>query len=90
MALALHRLGRWCVTHRWRVLLVWLAALLALGVLAGRVGGEYSDDFTVPGVESQAAVDLLQERFPDAAAVPPSSCSTPPTAGSGTRPTPGR
>ena len=67
MALALHRLGRWCVTHRWRVLLVWLAALLALGVLAGRVGGEYSDDFTVPGVESQAAVDLLQERFPDAA-----------------------
>jgi len=67
MALALHRLGRWCVTHRWRVLLTWLAALLALGVLAGRVGGEYSDDFTVPGVESQAAVDLLQERFPDAA-----------------------
>jgi len=67
MALALHRLGRWCVTHRWRVVLLWLAALVVLGGLANRVGGEYSDDFTVPGVESQAAVDLLRDRFPDAA-----------------------
>ncbi len=67
MALALHRLGRWCVTHRRRVLLLWLGAVLVLGVVASRAGGEYSDDFTVPGVESQAAVDLLQERFPDAA-----------------------
>ncbi|MET0882063.1 MAG: MMPL family transporter [Acidimicrobiales bacterium] len=66
MALALHRLGRWCVTHRRRVLLLWLATLIGLGVFAGRVGGEYTDTFRVPGVESQQATDLLQERFPTA------------------------
>ena len=68
MALALHRLGRWCVTHRRRVLLLWLATLIGLGVFAGRVGGEYTDTFRVPGVESQQATDLLQERFPTASA----------------------
>jgi RND superfamily putative drug exporter len=66
MALALHRLGRWCVVHRKRVVLLWLVALLGLGVLAGRAGGDYSDDFRVPGVESQRALDLLKERFPEA------------------------
>src|SRR4029453_10051494 len=67
MARRLHRLGRWCVQHRTRVLVLWLAALITVGVLAVSVGGEYADDFTVPDVESQAAVDLLRERFPDAA-----------------------
>jgi RND superfamily putative drug exporter len=67
MALALHRLGRWCVDHRKRVVLLWVAALLVLGVAANRGGGEYADDFRVPGVESQAARDLLEERFPEAA-----------------------
>ncbi len=28
------------------------------------VGGAFKDDFTVPGIESQAAQDLLEERFP--------------------------
>ncbi len=67
MALVLHRLGRWCLVHRRRVLLIWLTAVLVLGVAATRVGGEYSDDFRVPGVESQRAVDLLSDRFPEAA-----------------------
>jgi RND superfamily putative drug exporter len=66
MALALHRLGRWCVEHRKRVLLLWLGALLVLGVVAGQAGGEFSDDFRVPGVESQEARDLLEQRFPEA------------------------
>jgi putative drug exporter of the RND superfamily len=67
MARRLHRLGRWCVQHRTRALVLWLAALITVGVLGVSVGGEYADDFTVPDVESQAAVDLLRERFPDAA-----------------------
>jgi RND superfamily putative drug exporter len=66
VSLALHRLGRWCVVHRKRVVLLWLLALLVLGVAAGRFGGEYADDFTVPGVESQKALDLLKEEFPEA------------------------
>ncbi len=67
MALRLHHLGRWCVLHRRRVLVLWLALLLGFGVLAATVGGSTSDDFRVPDVESQRALDLLRERFPDAA-----------------------
>jgi RND superfamily putative drug exporter len=36
-------------------------ALLAGGIAAG---GAFKDDFTVPGIESQRAQDLLAERFP--------------------------
>jgi RND superfamily putative drug exporter len=45
-----------------------LAVLLAMvGVIAGgiAVGGSFKDDFTVPGIESQRAQDLLEQRFPD-------------------------
>jgi RND superfamily putative drug exporter len=44
-----------------------LAVLLALVALLGgamAAGGSFKDDFTVPGIESQAAQDLLGERFP--------------------------
>ena len=45
-----------------------LAVLLAMvGVIAGgiAIGGSFKDDFTVPGIESQKAQDLLEQRFPD-------------------------
>ena len=40
--------------------------LVAVGAFAlnGAVGGETNDDFTIPGTESQAAFDLLEDRFP--------------------------
>jgi len=38
-----------------------LVALLAGAVLAG---GSFKDDFTVPGIESQKAQDVLEQRFP--------------------------
>ena len=60
----LYALGRSSARHPLRVLLIWL--LLAVGALAlkGSVGGETSDAFTIPGTESQAAFDLLEDRFP--------------------------
>ncbi len=67
MALLLHRLGRWCVNRRWRVLGAWVALLVGLTLLAGTIGGEAEDEFSIPGTEAQAAQDLLQERFPQAA-----------------------
>jgi RND superfamily putative drug exporter len=67
MARFLHRLGRWCVHRRGRVLALWVVVLVGTGVLATTVGGSYGDDFRVPGVESQAAIDLLRDRFPEAA-----------------------
>jgi len=43
---------------------VWVAALIGLGALAAGVGGHLSDSFTVPGTESQQALDLLKHEFP--------------------------
>ena len=38
-----------------------VAAVIAGGMAAG---GQFKDDFTVPGIESQQAQDLLEQRFP--------------------------
>jgi putative drug exporter of the RND superfamily len=60
----LYRLGRWSVRNRRRVALMWIA-FAVLAVVVGRVaGGEASSKFSVPGVESQRALDVLKERFP--------------------------
>ena len=62
-----HLLGRLAgaAAHHWkRSLLVFGALLAVLVALAVTVGGEYSDEFSTPGTESQAAYDLLAERFP--------------------------
>jgi RND superfamily putative drug exporter len=67
MSRALHRLGRFAVRRRGTVLLLWLVAAAALWTGATAAGGGYSDDFRIPGVESQQALDVLMERFPEAA-----------------------
>src|SRR5262247_2235308 len=44
-----------------------IAVLLALVAALGSaiaLGGSFKDDFTVPGIESQKAQDLLEQRFP--------------------------
>jgi putative drug exporter of the RND superfamily len=61
----LYRVGTWTAKHRRRVLLVWvLAAVLLIG-LAQTMGGEFSEEFGIPGTESYAAQELLEERFPE-------------------------
>ncbi len=65
MATLLYRLGQLCVRRRRTVLIGW--AVLLVGVAAGSValGGETSEDLSLPGTESQEAFDLLEERFPE-------------------------
>ena len=60
----LYRLGSTAARHPLRIVLLWL--VLAAGVLGARgtVGGEPVDSFEIPGAESQAAVDLIEARFP--------------------------
>lgn len=67
MSRLLHRLGGAAARHPWRVIGLWLAALGAVVGLAATVGGELTDDYTIPGSDSQAAYDLLRERFPEMA-----------------------
>jgi RND superfamily putative drug exporter len=63
MAHLLGRLAGAAASHWKRSLALVLAVLVALAGLAA-LGGEYSDEFSSPGTESQAAYDLLEERFP--------------------------
>src|SRR5919201_1815504 len=60
----LGRVARWCYTHRWRTLVIWIVALVAGGFLGSKLGGDYASDFSLPGAESQKAFDLLHDRFP--------------------------
>ena len=53
MSKILYRLGHWSVRRRRLVLAAWLVALIGAGVLAGTVGGATSDEFSIPGTESQ-------------------------------------
>ncbi len=63
----LERTGRWIAEHHRVVLAVWAVAVVLI-VGADRLAGSPPvDDFTVPGVESQQALDLLEERFPERA-----------------------
>ncbi|CAA9482719.1 MAG: Integral membrane protein [uncultured Solirubrobacteraceae bacterium] len=65
MAHLLARLAAAAATHWKRSLALVVVVLVAIGGLAA-AGGSFTDDFKTPGTESQAAYDLLAERFPSA------------------------
>src|SRR3954452_14897754 len=56
-------LGRWCFTHRFTVLGIWIAALVAIGGLSASAGSGYTDSFSLPGTESTTALKLLTDNF---------------------------
>jgi RND superfamily putative drug exporter len=63
MSLLLARLGR-TFTHHWkRSLAGAIAVIVLLGAAAG-AGGEAADDFSIPGTESQQALDLFKAHTP--------------------------
>jgi putative drug exporter of the RND superfamily len=67
MATLLDRIARGASRNWRRSLAIAAVAMVALGALAGTVGGQFTDEFSVPGAESQQAADLLEDRFPAAA-----------------------
>ncbi|WP_454041906.1 MMPL family transporter [Cellulosimicrobium sp. Marseille-Q8652] len=64
MSSALYSLGRWAVHARRLVLLAWIGILVVVGGLAGLVQQGLDDAVTIPGTESQAALDRLAATFP--------------------------
>ncbi|AUH40624.1 MMPL family transporter [Streptomyces sp. CMB-StM0423] len=68
MATFLYRLGRFAFRRRLPVALLW-AAVLGAAFLGATSAGEPPDDSSsMPGIEAQHAYDLIDERFPGAAA----------------------
>jgi RND superfamily putative drug exporter len=66
MATLLYRLGRASFRRRKLVIVLWLVLLAALGGSALAFKGTTSSNFTMPGTESQRAIDALQREFPEA------------------------
>jgi RND superfamily putative drug exporter len=67
VATLLYRLGRFAYRRPWRVIGVWV--LLLLATLGGGIalGGQTQESFSIPGTESQSALDRLEAVFPSVA-----------------------
>jgi len=64
VAKLLDRLGQHAARHHWRFIGVWLLIAVGVGVAAQASGGKFVDVFTIPGAQSQEALDLLEDEFP--------------------------
>lgn len=68
MAWHLYRLGKWSFNHRRIVATFWVALLVLMGVASTTLAGKTSDQFSLPGIESTQAFDLIEQRSPGASA----------------------
>lgn len=57
------RVVDWCIAHRRRVVVAWVAVAVLATALASLAGNRYASNFTLPGTESQHASDLLKHEF---------------------------
>ncbi|MFG2345077.1 MMPL family transporter [Streptomyces phaeochromogenes] len=64
MATFLYRLGRLAFRRRWYVTLLWVAVLAAVGFGAAKAPAAPDATNSMPGIESQKAFDLMEQRFP--------------------------
>ena len=62
----LEHLGRAAARHKWWFVVAWLVAAVAVGALAKGLDGQETDNFRIPGAQSQQALDLLIQDFPSA------------------------
>jgi putative drug exporter of the RND superfamily len=61
----LARLGDLTYRRRGRVVLAWIALLVAVLAIVPRFAGDFDVEFGTPGSESKAAADLIDTHFPD-------------------------
>ena len=57
-------LARFCVRHRWYVLIAWIALFVIINVVSHAEGSAYSNAFSLPGTNSTHAESLLEKGFP--------------------------
>jgi RND superfamily putative drug exporter len=63
----LRRLASFCYRRRRLVVAAWIVAVVGLSFVAGSVGDDFSEGFSVKGTESSDAQDLLHASFPERA-----------------------
>jgi RND superfamily putative drug exporter len=54
----------WCTGHRKTVIIAWIVALVGVGMIAGKAGSDFSEEFKLPASDSQEAFNLLETKFP--------------------------
>jgi RND superfamily putative drug exporter len=64
MSALLARIARSLTAHWVRGLIGLVVALVVIGIAIGSQNGSAADDFSIPGTESQKALDLLEAKFP--------------------------
>jgi RND superfamily putative drug exporter len=63
----LYRLGGFCARHALPVFIAWIVFAIAISLIANAAGRPTSDDTTIPGSDSTAATDLLEQKLPSQA-----------------------
>jgi putative drug exporter of the RND superfamily len=63
----IRRLGDASARRPWVTIGAWAVAAAIVMGLAGTAGGSFADDLVAPGSQSEEAMQLLEERFPEAA-----------------------
>jgi RND superfamily putative drug exporter len=58
------RLAGWSQRHRWWALAVWVVVLAGVTAGSQAVGDDYHNDFSLPGTESQRALEALRDNAP--------------------------
>jgi putative drug exporter of the RND superfamily len=58
------RLAAWSYRRRWSALVLWVVVLAGVTVASQAVGSDYHNDFSLPGTESQRALDSLRAHAP--------------------------
>jgi putative drug exporter of the RND superfamily len=66
MSRIIRRIGDISARRPWVTIAAWAVAVAVVIGLAGTVGSAFVDDFVAPGSQSEEAMELLEERFPEA------------------------
>jgi len=61
------RIGDASTRRPWVTLAAWAVLAAVMTILAGTAGGAFVDDFIAPDSQSEEAMQLLEQRFPEAA-----------------------
>ncbi len=60
----LYAIGRFCSRHHWPTIAVWLVAAVALVILGQAGDSKTNDNLTLPGTDSTAATESLEDNLP--------------------------
>jgi len=77
MSHRLYRLGRFAARRPWTVIAIWMAVAAVVIGASAAFGSELEDSFEVPGLDSQAALNLLSSAESDSAGLTAQVVATP-------------